>query len=844
MAFRKESLESFALTTANRIEAESRMNGERLRTNNSVTLRKRVRNANDNDRLGVFSPITGAWTSDLNTNGIYSLNITTPTVRTNTSAMITANVKIDIQPRFIKDSTAQMAADVADAVIEQKNRLQWTTQLEELIALEQQIGPGVFIRVNHNPNVRRKHVVPEFEDQDVEMPGTAICSECGEETPVNGELDEMSVACGACGTMAVIEKMPTNVAVPVPTGLREFTTGDTQTKIIPFFEIRCDLGGTQGGDLTKAKWFEHHYIASLDELQVEYPEAADKIQGANTAGNMSYPLQWQQALKHGNIIPIDTSSATWVVEQREVRDIFLTPAMYLNVEMTSPFTLADDKGKERFSVEAGQTLADAKIEGKVPDEPLVLCFRMVGTTLIDVFPCDFREEFTYVTFMADPSTFWGLFLTDLSIMQDIVNQMLTLQMYHIKRNAITSIIYNSSAFDPDAFKKDLIPTADTLPPDVPIGNTFSIVPALRMSGEPMEMLQAVMAMKSDVTLTTPALMGQAQPNEPYHAQLLQRQSALGLLAPASISKATAKVHWAKQQLKLVQKYWTDEDTAEYLKLNGGWTDDHIEAFVNCDFDNDLLISYAQGSEIPQSQVEREVKLQKMLSDMMGLAQAMPELIKPEMLNEVFLELTQVSGLDIDFNNTESDNRLAEARYDKILEFVETAPEEVEIGGQMMPSSEPQVAQLAAQMFLSQPDMQPQIWEGHQTQVEYYADKLRNECAKEVPNNLLITVLNGIIMLHLQSQVKLGQLQTGMQMEIQAPAMQAQEQQQQQQMQLEAAKGEDEAAQADAEKQQAQADAQAQRDHELQLKTMDMAGRQAEREHKSSQESDERMTRLG
>lgn len=800
------------------------MNGERLRTNNSVTLRKRVRNANDNDRLGVFSPMTGSWTADLNTNGIYSLNITTPTVRTNTSAMITANVKIDIQPRFIKDTQGQMAADVADAVIEQKNRLQWTTQLEEYIALEQQIGPGVFVRTNHNPNVRRRHVVPEFEDEEVELPGKAICSQCGEETPVVGELEELSMPCGACGAMAVIETMPTNAMVPVPTGLQEFTTGDTQTTAIPFFEVRIDLRETQGGNIEKAKWFEHHYIASLDELQLEYPESAEAIKGANTAGNMSYPLQWQQALKHGNIIPSDTSSATWVIEQREVRDIFLTPAMYLNVEMTSPFEFSDTKGKTRFSVQAGQTLADAKFEGKKFDEPQVLCFRVVGTTLIDVFPCDFRNEFAYVTFLADPSTFWGLFLTDLSIMQDIVNQMLTLQMYHIKRNAITSIIYNSSAFDPDAFKKDLIPTADTLPPDVPIGNTYGIVPALRMSGEPMEMLQAVMAMKSDVTLTTPALMGQAQPNEPYHAQLLQRQSSLGLLAPASISKASAKVHWAKQQLKLVQAYWTDEDTAEYLKLNGEWTDDHIQAFLKCDFENDLLISYAQGSEIPQSQVEREVKLQKMLSDMMALAQASPELIKPEMLNEVFLELTQVSGLDIDFNNTESDLRLAEARYDKILEAVEHAPEEVEVmPGQAMPISDPRVAGALAQQLLSQPDLQPMMWEGHATQVEYYADKLRNECAREAPNFLLIACVNGMIMLHLQAQVQLGQMQTGMAMEVQAPAMQMQQEQQQ----LAAGAEEDAAAE---EKAMAQAAGAEEHQRAVELKTMDMADRQLDRDH--------------
>lgn len=757
----EQTLPQFINTLAEKILAQSK-SCEHLLTNDSVRLRKLFRDLNDSDRTGFFSNVTGAWT-DIDTQQLYSVNITKPMIRTNASAMQTANVKIDIAPRFIKDTRSQMATEVAASIVEQKERLQWTSQLEEYMAMEQQMGAGVFLRTFYDKTQKRTHRLPQWQVEEVEMPGVAVCGECGAETPVEGDVDEM-IPCGVCGGVAVVESMPQNQEIDVPTGYQEFTVGDTTTEIYPFFEFRVDDVSTQGGRLDKAKWFEHHYIQSVDELQLAYPESKEEIAGASA--EWSYPIKWQKALKENRNSPGMMSSQR-VVEEREVRDIYLTPAMYLNHPASENFELKDKDGNVRFSIKKGQTCAEAIYEGKQVETPIV-CFKLCGTALLDVYISDFREEWSYATFLANPSAFWGCFAYEIVSLQDMVTHVMSLQFYHIRRNAIVSIIYNKGSFDPESFGKDLIPTKQNLPYDIPINSQFGIVPALPLSGEPMQLFEMIMGVKSDVTLATPAMQGQAQPNEPYAAQALQKQSSLGLLSPSQISKATAKVHWAKQTLRLAQRYLTDEDAEDLLKLNPNWNEDTILAFKECDLDKDLIIDYKQGTEIPQSLIEREVKLQNLLQQIMMVGQIDPSFVQTDALKEIVTELVQSSGLDIDIGNNESNLRLAESRYDHLTSMLKGMPEtqDMNIMGQV------------AMQLVQLPLFQPLPYESYPIITEFYADKARNEAARDTPNYMLLTCLNALIQLEEQGAVMHAQSQGQQQMEAGAPMMEAQMQMEQ------------------------------------------------------------------
>ena len=813
------SLPQFINTIADSIKAQCK-HQEHLLTNCSVRLRKLYRNLNDSDRYGWFSPVSGNW-QDVDASQLYTTNIVTKTIRTNTSAMQTANVKIDIAPRIQKDTQGEMAAQVARVLLEQKDRLQWTDFLEQSIAMEQQLGPGVFIKTFYDKTQKRQHKVPQWETQDYEDDGILVCTVCEAQSTFNGEVPEIPV-CPNCGGMAEVEQMPTTHEIEIPTGFEEFSTGDTATKLYPFFEFRIDDLNTQGGNIKEAKWFEHHYYQSVDELQLQYPDSKDAIK--SQISDVSYPLKWQRALKRNYASPsvVQTDS---VIDETEVRDIYLTPSMYLNHKFIEDFELKNTKGEERFSVKAGKTLGEAKYEGKECDCPPVICVRLINTTIIDIFVSDFREEFQYVSFLSNPSAFWGLFLYDIVSLQDIITHVLSIQVYHIRRNAITRLVYNRNSFDPEEFDKDRIPTKQTLPPDIPISSQFGVVPALTMNGEPMQMFMTMLETLSSVALTTPAMEGQAQPNEPYAAQALQKQSSLGLLAPAERSKAQAKVGWAKQQLKLIQEYWTEEDTEEMLNLNPDWTEDFIMAFVKCELDRDLNINYKQGTEIPQSLIEREIKLQNMLNQLMALGGvADGTLAPPDAIKTVLNELFQSSGLDIDVGDSESNLRLAQSRFDKLTQMLQGMP----------PTEDVQQMQLVAQEILQLPIFQPLKVEDYKSIADFYADKQRNEAAKDNPNWMLITCLQGMIMQEQQAAMMADQEAMAQQMEAAQPMMDAQAQQQEQAMAMEQeAQAQSQASNNEAAQLQALGD-ERQREHDMTVQERELMDNAAEREARLEQ----------
>lgn len=753
------TVKQFVLQIASDIEKQSQ-HVERLNTNCSVRLRRLMRSMTDSDRYGWFSPVSGAW-QDVDSSQLYTTNIVKPTIRTNASAMMTANVKIDILPRRMKDTRAQMASEVATAVFEQDERLQWDDNLEQYLAMEQQLGAGVFIKTFLDKSKKRTHKIPKWETEEEKFEGTGVCGECGAEFPADGEVDEV-VQCAVCGGQAIIAEASEIRELDVETGYSEFSTGEVCTQVIPFFQFRIDDIATQGGNLEAARWFEHHYYEALDDLQLKYPESKDDIAGAKM--NASYSLQWERALKRNYSSPTDGQSEN-VIQEREVRDIFLTPPMYLNHKFDQDLTLKDKEGNVRFKIKKGQTFAEAEYEGKVCDCPPTICLRLVGTALLDVFISDFKKEYQYAVFLMNPDAFWGFFLYEVVALQDIITYLVSLQFYHIKRNAITSIIYNRSSFDPKDLSKDLIPTKQALPFDVPIQSQFGIVPALALSGEPMQLFETIMALKGDVTLTTPAMMGQAQPNEPYAAQALQKQSSMGLLAPAETSKAQAKVKWAKQVLRLRQQYWTEEDTEQYLSMNPEWTEDFIEAFLKSDLDVDFAIDYKQGTEIPQSLIEREIKLQNLLQQIMMVGQIDPSFVQTDALKEIITELIQSTGLTIDVGNNESNLRLAESRFDHLTNLLKG----------ISATDNMQVIQQVAAEITSLPIFQPLPYETFSIIKEFYADKARNEASRVEPNYLLLACLNNLIQIEDAGTVDHAQEQSEMQMQAGAPMIEAQQQ---------------------------------------------------------------------
>lgn len=780
----------------------------------------------DNDWFGVFDSF-GTW-SVPNTSNLYPLNIIKPMIKANTAAAVSADVKVLIEPRVPKDTHAEMIADVSRCIRDLKTEEQWTHQLKEQVATESQVAPGVFIHVDWDADASNNFAmsVDEWAEDEWSDGGKAVCKSCGYETSVDTFLpddnDEATVPCSNCGSEAEVVEKPQTGSVSVIKDTKKVRTGNTQTRVIPAGEIVIDDRHTAGGNIESARWIMHRHLEPIDELEAKYPESKGKM-GGGAQMDWSYPLRWQYVMRTGNDQPY-MMPGVWVDDNREVKDLYLTPQMYAGFVASSEFKVGT-----KFTVAAGKGFADAVYRGKKFDEEPVLCFRTVGQTIVDVFPCDFREKIIYVTFLSNPSSFWGLFLTEMLPLQNVVNYMNSIQVFHTRRNARTTKLLDSGYFNPEDLEKDVSLTKEPLLPGDDLRSHFAFVPSATLSPVPQEILQTQIALAPQIGGVTPAMTGQSQRNEPYAAQRQQKEQSLGQLVPFLRSIAFGQVQWTLRQLKEAQENWGEEDFLFLLKLNPDWTEEYIEAFMEADLDTDIVIDYEQGSESPRNLLDRELALQQFLQTLGTVGQISvmgSPIATPEVLNEVLLGIKRITQVDVDVKNTEAELRLADARSDKILKLTE--------GIEPPPGTPMEVLNLMASQLTSLPDLHPYPFEDHATESEFYADQIEKELSKDSPSHLKVACWYAMINAHKNAAVQYGQEQTEAQMAAQAPAMQAQAEMAGQQSQAEA-QAQAQQQQSDQQAQLAAAQQKAQMDAQLAAQKQEFEGQriQADQSHKAA-----------
>lgn len=697
-------------------------------TTNSVMLRKRYRDAGPDNWFGVFDSY-GTW-SVPNARNLYPLNIIKPMVRANTAALVTADIKVNIGPRVIKDTHAEMVADVARSIRDIKTEEQWTAKFYEQLCSEPQVSPGVFMWVDWDPNAPNHFVssIDEWKEEEWSEGGRAVCTQCGAEQNVQDTmLGDATMPCMSCGGEAEVLEAPQQGSIDVIGAVKKFKNGNTTTKIIPSAEICIDDKATWGGNITPARWVLHRHLEPEKELKARYGQGSKMMGGTST--DWSYPLRWQYAMQTGNDQPYYTPS-NWVDDLREVRDLYVTKEMYQYWEVL-------DFSVGKFKV--NKTFEDATYDGQ-PVDGKTLCFKTVGYQVLDVYPCEIKDKLIYVNFLSNPSAFFGLFLTEMLPIQDVVNYMNSIQVFHTRRNARTTKVLDSGMFNPEDLEKDVVLTKEPLVQGENINAHFSVVPSVTLSQVPQMLLQSMVAMAPMVGGVTPAMTGQPQDGETWSAVRQQKEQSLGQLLPFIRSIALAKETWTLRQLKEAQANWTEEDFLFLLKLNSEWTEEYIEAFLQANLETDIIIEYEPGSDSPRNLIDREVALQQFLQTLGQLTQLSMSgspIATPQLLIEILSEVKKFTQVDIDVDDFEAETRLADARSDKILAMTSgTSPN--------LPMPD---LNLIASQLCSAPDLAPYPFEDHATEIEFYKDKIEQELSKDSPNHLHVACWYAMINSH-------------------------------------------------------------------------------------------------
>lgn len=790
--------------------------GEDARTQISVALHRRFRGVSLADQIGRFiAGGSGLWkgdeAEDLQGLDLKFINIVKPTVKNNMSALSSARVAVKNEATS-KQPSARGTANICDGITRflDEDENHWSGTLESRINQMSQTGYGYFVQSRHNPNKKSDSVeTQEWRDEQESIPGEYACK-CGSSGPV--ETEEEQALCSKCGEQAEVVKPLERTTIPRPAQTERFNPGDSETNVSSCFEHRIDERGSQGANLRGAKWFEHHYLITEEEKDRDFPGW-----NCGDAGDWCYALKWKWALESGEDVFARGYQVSDECRTRyERRDIYVLPDEYAARVEPQDYEMKDASGRVLFSIKAGERMARKCPDGfcfSVISEKVASCFRKV----------DFRDEWAYGCYMPDAHSFWGQPVVELLQIQDDWTTLYTTQVQHLERNSLNQTTYNEQMYDADAWEQDLVPTAAGVTQVQPLDWYFKQVPALPLTGvtQGLEFLFKILPYMGGAP---PESVGMRPPgSDPYHAQLLRKQQSLGQLQPPGESKANCKVAVFRNHFKIAQDTWPEE-RFEYLRTRYGeeWKPDDIQAFLDANLHRDVVTSFEEGSEVPTDLIEQRIEMESVIQKYIEAGAAPPQ--------ELMRQYYDLIGLDYDAGGMEADERLADARYEKIKAGLEIFTQQG-VPNQPTMTLDPQTQQpvpgpsMLIQRIMSHPGLEVKVGEGHQAHIDFYVAREKALMADENPNMDLIECLDIEIERHKKAIVEAGQEKSAMEVAMQAPAMAAQQA-------AEAANAAPEAdpqAEANAQAQQQQAEAQSAADER------EHAGREAEagRQHEHS-----------
>jgi hypothetical protein len=787
--------------------------------------RHRAAPTNIADSVGIFSPTSGKFLS-VEASNLHPINITEPTVRANTSTVTQAQVACEIVPATPE---YKGAASIAEAIYNFIDSRDWTESLEVRCAELAQLSSAAFLRSYYDAECEAaKMRVPDVIETSLGDLGEYACESCGQ----SGQFDAKDLVklqdeykdtdykgdffCPNCGGKCEILEMPGESYVQ-SLSFNEIPNGDTKTEVVSPFEIRMDLRGTEGGDFHKGEYFERHRLRSRAWIEEQCPGI--KLGKPQLP---SYSLRWQHALQNG----LRNVRETWGGKDMsdddlfEVREIYLKPARYKHFSSKKQWTMQGEDRQVLFTVEIGETFDEAirrnvgngaqsaddrgARKGSISEvsdfvsntdygnfSAKGICFWVCDGKIIKApHYADFCENWSIIQFAPDAYSAWARPFSIILQVSDDVTTLNTLSILHLEKHTIANVVVDTEQFDFEDFENDFVPTREGSVRDRPIRDYFAVVEPPRLGGEAVSYMSFLLKIKDDLSGVQPAAIGASQPGQPYAAQLLQVNQSQGLLSPYLKSKAQAKVTWLRQQLKLVQKYWSEEQF-RYVESRYGseWKGDDLEAFYQADLDKAIIITYKQGTEIPKTLQQRELKLNNFVMQVMQLAQLNPSAIHPQMIQELVSQMAGYADVDFDAGNYEGDKRLAKFRLDLLKEAVSLFHRQGFEVGVNPETGESQLPAAALHVITEAGCLPNPRSENHEMHKEFWADQLRANAADSDSDELLTECFNKMWELHDQATVAQAQNVTQNQLDANAPVEAKQEEMQQKQ--LMAAEAEDE-----------------------------------------------------
>ncbi|HXG86106.1 MAG TPA: hypothetical protein VNI84_18950 [Pyrinomonadaceae bacterium] len=731
----------------------------------SVTMQRRYRGLTLSDLCGHYgtrSETRGHFLEyDAELDGeIHPINIVQPALRANTNACLQSNSAVEIKSANASARNKKIAERwqrVADFL----ERISQDEEERGLIFDAVQKDGTVLVytyaeRAGQSDTIARTHEV-----------STAYaaykCDACGgsgmEEVPQDAdtEIEEgfAKVPCPTCGAEAsgIIKKSSSIEAEDA-----SIEAVNPKHKIYSFFNFTIDGYGAKSKGIDSAKYLQIQELVTRAELETEYPQFNF---GSPTV--WSYQLQCDYALANSDWNFLNSQYVTGNIfrefERFEKRSIYLHEDAYSNYVAPADYEFVNGRGVSVFSITRGQTIGEAW-EARYGFNPRGLKFVWCEERLLDIVSpeeeeINFRRCFGAIHWLRDSSSFYSSPNYSIVIVQDDITLLNTMNHNIIARNAVIPVHYDSLVWEESDFTREYVGSKNAaMMPDRDITKSIFSLPIPTPSPHLSNQLSFMWTVKDSITQVQPALRGESQKGETFGAQRQQLEQSYGLLTAVLKSYAQNRVRVMRQKSEICKDKWTLIQFQRVAGMFGEiWTDGDVTEMCEIDFDSDLIFSYKTGSEMPVSNLAREMNFFQGLSQLLPIVQANPALIETDKMQQLLKKIDEFAGFDFDVTGLEVDEIIAQKRA---IELAELCREYADVSVEMIEAARMEIAgvdeqnlpvsslDLLIEQILHKSNVRFSKYENLQQQGKFFTEQIRIEIGKSQPNSMFIEVLTAVL----------------------------------------------------------------------------------------------------
>lgn len=451
-----------------------------------------------------------------------------------------------------------------------------------------------------------------------------------------------------------------SITTQVPAGTQTKKVGVTNSKYLDPLGIIFDYTKKT---IQESTFFYEEEAVTRHELEAAYPWA--EIPSVPLSEVLRVKLSLERSVG-ANSIPTSTwvgndamSGSPFELIRRE-RTWFEAP-LYAEIELESALTIGDpDNGA--FTIPAGVKLGEVFPDG--------LRIYKVAKTILNVANEAKNKRLSHYCWIKNIDSAWGDDLISPVVqLQKRYNELDSLEMQNNMANATATVFIDRNAVDMTGWNSSPVSNVITLNQAAPgagiKGQLFEVLPALPIA-------EQVVNQKDHLAADILYLMNaQPIPHDTQDQQIktateaaIARDMQVGLIGPPMALRAEGNINAIYQCLAYEQEFYVP---GQYPFL-GQYHDYEMKAFLACDIERDIEITYVAGSHIPRT--TQDVKLNALALLQMGNVpggifnkQMFP--ISDDMLSSI----VELFGNPLDMDALMPDRRNAEKRLQLIQQIV-------------------------------------------------------------------------------------------------------------------------------------------------------------------------------